>query len=205
MTNILVFGASITWGAWDKEGGWVSRLRKFIDEKNISDSDYNCMIYNLGISGDNTNYLLERLKNEVKARLSEEETIIIFSIGTNDSAASKSEVSVSIDKFKENLKKIINIAKKHTDKIIILGLTKVDESKTNPIPWNPSVRYINENIKRYNLELKRLAEKENLNYINLFDLLGKEDLEDGVHPNSEGHEKIFQIIKDFLIGKEIIE
>ena len=131
--------------------------------------------------------------------------IIIFSIGTNDSAVSKSEVSVSIGKFKENLKKIINISKKHTNKIIILGLTKVDESKTNPISWNPSVSYINENIKRYSLELKKLAKEENLSYINLFDLLKNEELEDGVHPNSEGHEKIFQVVKDFLIEKEIIK
>ena len=84
MTNILVFGASITWGAWDREGGWVQRLRNFVDEKNISNPDYDRMIYNLGISGDTTENLLSRLENEVKTRLSEEETIIIFSIGTND-------------------------------------------------------------------------------------------------------------------------
>jgi len=28
MVNILVFGDSITYGAWDEEGGWVQRLRK---------------------------------------------------------------------------------------------------------------------------------------------------------------------------------
>ena len=29
-------------------------------------------------------------------------------------------------------------------------------------------------------------------------------LEDGAHPNSEGHEKIFETVKDFLIQNKIV-
>ena len=29
-------------------------------------------------------------------------------------------------------------------------------------------------------------------------------LDDGLHPNSEGHQKIFEIVKDFLIENKII-
>ena len=35
-------------------------------------------------------------------------------------------------------------------------------------------------------------------------LITKEDLEDGLHPNAGGHEKIFQKVKDFLIENKII-
>ena len=51
MVQILIFGDSIAWGAWDKEGGWVQRLRKLIDEKNLSDPEFYCLVYNLGVSG----------------------------------------------------------------------------------------------------------------------------------------------------------
>lgn len=38
----------------------------------------------------------------------------------------------------------------------------------------------------------------------MFDLLENEDLEDGLHPNSEGHKKMFIRVKDFLIENKII-
>ena len=38
----------------------------------------------------------------------------------------------------------------------------------------------------------------------MYGLLDKEDLEDGLHPNSAGHEKMFQRVKDFLIKNKII-
>ncbi len=44
------------------------------------------MIYNVGVSGDTSELVLERFENEIKARLSDEgEDIIIISIGINDS------------------------------------------------------------------------------------------------------------------------
>ncbi|MFQ6056667.1 MAG: SGNH/GDSL hydrolase family protein, partial [Methanosarcinales archaeon] len=86
MTRIIIFGASITYGAWDKEGGWTRRLRKFLDKKTLSDTNTYFIIYNLGVSGDTTEDLIERVEFETKQRLKEgEETIFIFSIGTTDS------------------------------------------------------------------------------------------------------------------------
>ena len=53
MTLILVFGTSSTYGCWDEEGGWVQRLRKHLDKKQLTDkdSDLYYLVYNLGISG----------------------------------------------------------------------------------------------------------------------------------------------------------
>ena len=80
--NICVFGDSVTWGAWDNKGGWVSRLRAFIESGN---RDY--FVYNLGVSGDTTKELLGRFDIEAKAR---SPNIIIFQIGDNDSIFVKS-------------------------------------------------------------------------------------------------------------------
>lgn len=88
MTQILVFGDSIAYGSWDKAGGWVQRLRTFIEEKYPEEH----LVYNLGVSADTTDSLLERLEIEIKKRGSERNqrrgiaTILIFQIGTNDSA-----------------------------------------------------------------------------------------------------------------------
>ena len=66
--RICVFGASVTKGAWDTEmGGWVNRLR--LDLEDFKKRKYS--VYNLGISGDTTESLLERIDSECKARNSE--------------------------------------------------------------------------------------------------------------------------------------
>ena len=70
MARILVFGDSITYGAWDKRGGWVQRLREFLDEKNLIDlNKIPVLIYNLGVSGDTTNDALERFEFESKKKI----------------------------------------------------------------------------------------------------------------------------------------
>src|SRR3990170_7472616 len=86
-THILVFGTSTTYGAWDREGGWVQRLRGFLDEKVInSDYKHDYFVYNLGISGDKSADILTRFEPETKARLGHHnaEIIILFHLGIND-------------------------------------------------------------------------------------------------------------------------
>ncbi len=212
MARILVFGDSIAWGAWDVEGGWVQRLRKFLDEKTLSSNflDY-FSIYNLAFSGDTSTDILERLEPEIKARLAEgHEIIILFSIGINDSFYLHDLKSnmVSLDKFKENIKKLIEIAKKFTDKIVFVGLTPIDETKVALIPWDTNKSYKNESIKKYDEIIKEVCQKNKILFIEIFDdWLNsdyKELLEDGAHPNSFGHQKLFETIRDFLIKNKII-
>lgn len=191
--TICVFGASSTWGAWDLEkGGWVNRLRLFFDA-----TDYSIYVYNLGISGDTTDWLLERFEVEAEAR---EPTIIIFSIGDNDSAYSKSlnGPQVPLERFERNLEKLVLKAKKFTDRIVLLSCKQVDEKRTNPIPWNTDRYYTNQALCEYNQKIKEVAEKSNTLYSDIFDLLDESDLDDGLHPNAQGHQKIFLEVKGFL-------
>lgn len=138
---ICIFGDSIAWGASDYEkGGWVERLRVYFGEK------YNIDIYNLGVSGDATEDLLVRVENELKVR---EPNIIVFAIGVNDTQFVHSANSnrISEGDFRNNVGKLYVIAKKFTPEIIFVGLTPVDESKTEPIPWNTDKTYTNEKNK----------------------------------------------------------
>ena len=198
MPTICVFGDSIAFGALDYEGGgWVGRLKKYFE------ADCGALVYNLGIDGDNTDYLLERFDVEAEAR---EPAVIIFAIGINDASFRKSLKGnkVPISGFKKNLDILSQKAKVFTKKVIFISITKVDESKTAPTPWNTDNFYENKNVKEYNQAIKDFCRKNNLLFIDLFDLLDKEDLEDGLHPNSAGHEKMFQRVKDFLIANKII-
>jgi lysophospholipase L1-like esterase len=205
MTQILVFGDSITYGARDKAGGWVQRLRTFIEEKYPEEH----LIYNLGVSADTSDSLIERLEDETKRREGSE-IIFIFQIGANDSAflSTKKDFWASKEKFRNNIKDIIKKSKKISQKIFFVENIPVDENKTHPVPWDKRVTYKNENIKKYNEIIKEVCNKEVVSFIGVFDKFFKSDykklLQDGVHPNSEGHEKIFEIVKEFLIKNKVI-
>jgi lysophospholipase L1-like esterase len=209
MSRILIFGDSITYGAWDKEGGWAQRLRKYIDEKIEIDPAYYHLVYNLGISGNNSEDLLKRFEGECKARQKEEgDMVIIFAIGENDSQIRNGKARVKIDKFEKNLESLLKLSKKFTDKVFFVGLCPADESKSDPIPRDTSKSYKNDSIEKYNDVIKEFCEKNNLGFIDVFSNLisenYKELLDDGIHPNTEGHQQIFEIIKDYLIRNKII-
>lgn len=211
MSRILVFGDSITYGEKDKKGGWVERLKNFFIEKSFSDPNFDYSVYNLGVSGDTTEELLKRFEFETKQRLwMREEIIIIFAIGTNDSQFINKEkrFRVSLQEFERNIQELIAIAGKFSSKIIFIGLTPVDDLKVDPIPWFPEVSYANEYIKNFNKTIKLICKKNNVYFIDILneflDTDYKKLLEDGAHPNSEGHEKFFETVKDFLIQNKII-
>jgi len=188
--TICIFGDSITWGAYDPEqGGWATRLRNHFEAQ-----DKDIDVYNLGISGDNTADLLERIEIEAKAR--EPETII-FAIGINDAQFIHSTNSsrVSLDEFQQNIAKLFSIAKKFTSKVIFVGLTRVDESKTTPIPWNTDKSYTNENVERLDNVIEKFCEENKLKFIPMKDVVGNDDLIDGLHPNTAGHAKMFERMK----------
>ncbi len=188
--NIIIFGDSITWGAYDPEqGGWATRLRNYLEEK-----DNNTNVYNLGISGDTTANLLARIEVEAKSR---KPNLIIFAIGINDAQFihSTNNLRVSLDEFQQNLAKLLSIAKKFTDNVVFVGLTKVDESKTTPIPWNANKSYTNENIERIDNAIKKFCENNKLKFIPMDSVVGNDNLIDGLHPNTKGHIKIFNRMK----------
>lgn len=198
--HICLFGDSIIWGARDPEkGGWASRLRSYLET-----NDYDIMVYNGGVSGDTTNELLKRFNIECEAR---KPNIIIFAIGLNDSYyyGFKDKPSVPIEKFQNNLQELINQAKKFNSKIIFIGLTPVDESKTKPIPWETTIYHDQENTILYNNKIKEVSEKNNIPFIDMLSLLDINDIEDGVHPSPRGHEKIFLKVKDFLISNKFVQ
>ena len=211
MTQVLIFGASLVQGYWDLQGGWVQRLRTFVDKKNLQSDDYYCSIFNLGISGNTSDELLRRIENEIKPRILEsKETIVLICIGINDSAFNNKTKSnqVKPKKFESNLKSLIKISRKFTNQIVFIGLTKVNEQLVNPCPWDTDISYLNKNILEYNEIVKKVCLKENILFVNLEDSLSKLNwnafLVDGCHPGSQGHQKIFEIVKSFLIEKKLI-
>lgn len=183
--EIGVWGDSITYGKCDSEAlGWVGRIRK---SSPIGEDGH---VYNRGIGGDTSEDVLKRFAVEVE---SIEPEVIVFAIGINDSKypAGATENLVSVEKFKKNMGSLIKRAKEHSTKIYIVSCTSVvDES-----PRSSGTRFTNEQIAIYNSFLKELAESESLQFIDVSNVLDTlTDLQDGLHPNAKGYEKLAQVI-----------
>jgi len=170
------------------------------------------VVYNLGISGNTTNDLLERMDVECKARIRKhrpkDEFIILVGIGTNDTrfmGKINNPQTIPQD-FKDNFDKIIQLAKKHTKKVVFVGLTPVNEKLTNPYE---KTFFFNERIKQYNEIMKECCNNKGVLFLDFFeDWISNSNyigwLGDGLHPNSEGYSMMFEKIKEFLIKNKII-
>lgn len=212
MAQILVFGASTTYGAWDPEGGWVARLRKIIDQKVIeTKQEFEWLVYNLGIDGDDTEGILSRFEQETEPRLWEgEETVFIFSAAINDALFNNEtrELRCLPVRYQENIEKLIKLARKYSEKIIFVGTLPVDD-RVDPVPWLPDHSYKNEYVGEYNEITKSACRVNDAHFIEIYqNFIGtdyRELLEDGVHGNAQGHQKIFEVVRDYLVDNKIID
>ena len=199
MNSICIFGDSTAWGAWDMEkGGWVTRLWLYVGEK----TDGECEIYNLSISGGTTKTILERFESEAKIRESDG---LIFQSGGNDSylKGKNGPNQIPLNEFRKNIIEIISKAKKITNNIAFIGFKNVDETKTTPVSWK-DIYYVNAEIKKYDETMKNVCKENEIPYLSIFGLLENSDFEDGLHPNAQGHQKIYEKVKDFLSQKHFI-
>jgi lysophospholipase L1-like esterase len=189
--KIGVWGDSITYGEGDKgDLGWVGRLDFYLKTNKKGEAQ------NFGIPGETTLGLIGRFQLEVQILKPD---IIIFAIGINDSVYNKikDENRVSIERFGRNVSLLVSEAKRFTDIIYIIGLTKVDEEKINKDEYEEIL--LNTEIQKYNEELQKLCEIESLIFVNMFDVLDPQnDLDDGLHPNDLGYEKMFEVIQNIL-------
>ncbi|MGB4966386.1 MAG: GDSL-type esterase/lipase family protein [Microgenomates group bacterium] len=203
--NILVFGDSIAYGKWDEQGGWVQRLRKYIDKKyNLIDEPKSWLVYNLGIPGDLAVRLPERLTIELSQRFFNEETLVIFAIGINDSCANNwmSGKLTPDDEFKTAIQQSITIAKQYNCKVCGIGLTPINESKSKGRLFN------NKDVERFEDMLAEVYSQMDIPFLRLFKELNESQFEqllvDSVHPNSEGHEILFEKVNEFLHSQNFL-
>jgi lysophospholipase L1-like esterase len=203
MAIIYAFGDSITYGAWDiQKSGWATQLRQFLDNLQEKNPDYYCLFYNLGIPGETTDGLVKRFENELTAREREgEEAIFIFAFGANDAAylSNENKFRVSKEKFKMNLEQVIGKTLAISKKILVVNILPIVE-KMNSSPRNGKIR-LNKYMDEYNSVLQELADRFKLQLIDInsvFMKAGHEKLfipDDGLHPNDEGHQIMFETIR----------
>ncbi|MEO8399616.1 MAG: GDSL-type esterase/lipase family protein [Ignavibacteriaceae bacterium] len=154
----------------------------------MNGTNYSLKIKNRGLSGDETAGVLDRLDEVLESKPKQ----IFLMIGVNDLRHGIPTETI-IKNYKEIVKKIIKVSPS-TELIIQSVLpvnNKIKDAKTN-----------NETVIRLNNEIKKISNKNNLLYVDLFKRLidqegnlRKEYSSDGLHINGEA----------YLIWKEAIK
>jgi len=201
--QIVAFGDSITNGS-HVSIGWADQLRSHLfDRFHEKDPDGYPRMYNLGIPGETTEGLIRRFDAETAARVREKygSIIVLISYGTNDvaTAGTSSEHAVSIERYEENIRQVLEKARNLTDRIALLASPPVVEGKPNPNAKNR----LNADIRTYNSVLVRLADEYGTQLLDLYGEFEKHDTakllnEDGIHPNAPGHAIIFDLVKEYV-------
>lgn len=211
MSQIFAFGDSITWGAWDEEGGWADRLKKEIVEYVDRRPGQEIVFYNLGIPSNRIDQLLERFQTEVDARFDEDnqEKYFIFAFGANDAAYKIRERKFRVDPedFSKNIEETISAARKYSSNLVFLTITPVDETKTDGV-LNPEKSRKNEYVDKYNEIIKEICIREKIEIIDVNAAFNQDKsllYDDGLHPNSRGHGLILKLVRDYLISMKQLD
>lgn len=199
--RLLIFWDSITEWLFDLENwGWANRLKTTLWKKNID-------VANCGISAYTTSHILNMFNSLFNAYSKrepwkEKETIILFSIGINDSSFCNGSFTTSKKSFQENLYKLYDWYQKeeYVKNVFFTTCINCDESKTTPVSWR-EVYYKNEYIQKYNTIIKDFCAKNNTECLDLYGILENSDFFDGLHPNANWHKKIFEKVYEFLEEK----
>lgn len=196
--NILVFGDSITYGYYDNKGGWAKRLYKIYNQDNDS------LFKNFSLPGATSKDAIIQLKRAIDLKLLETNNLkVIFAYGLNDSAAGFMDY-ISVDAFRENTLKIIELMGNYNLDTIFIGLTIVDESIEDGFGGLPF--YSNKNIELYNEVLKSTCQQFKIPFVDLYGpCLQEKDkyftyLDDGIHPNDRGHKFILEQVLEEMKG-----
>lgn len=193
----LFFGDSITYGEYDGIfGGWVDILKRYALQKYNEGNTNELIIFNLGIGGETTEGLINRLPHEMKARNSADGNIVFIGYGANDLAVKDGNQLVNPEKFKANIELAIQDAKLYSDDIYLVSILPFSEKIDGKISATGKIR-TNKDVLIYNQIIKDIAAENALIYIDFYSafLEDKEILlsKDGVHPNEKGYGMMAEI------------
>ena len=199
--KIVALGDSLVYGFGDfVGGGWVERLRR----QWMSPESPGHVLYNLGIRGDRTIQVCQRLEQEFSCRgelRNRLPDLILLSVGVNDSPClgrKDGKLFTDFAEFKAQIDHLLELAQSFCP-VMFIGMVPVDEAK---MPFLDCLYYSHLNQYRYKEATKRACQNRQIPYLDIFDLwlargedwIREQLSADGLHPNVRGYETLLQDI-----------
>ncbi|GAB1539874.1 GDSL-type esterase/lipase family protein [Scytonema sp. NUACC21] len=202
--KIVALGDSLVYGFGDPEGGgWVERLRRCW----MLPDSVGHVLYNLGVRGDRTQQVAQRLEIEFRHRgelRNQVPDLIILSVGVNDSARlsrPNGRNFTDFAVFESEIASLLNRARQLCP-VLFVGMVPVDEAK---MPFLDCFYYNHADQYRYKEATKAVCTKSGIPYLDIFDKwmergeawrlkrLGA----DGLHPNTTGYKALLEDVMNW--------
>ena len=199
--NVFIIGDSLTHATGDSKNeiiGWAERFKRLYMKEN--DDNNRFYVNYLGFSGWTTQNLvddaIQSFCNIIKNKAFDNSNrIMIIEIGTNDTQSNSEEkTKVSLEKFESNIKTIINEAKKCTNNVLLLGLTRAETEDNIPLFGKENEYYDNRLLKKYDEKLEEICKEKEVNYLPIAKIVKENDYKDGLHPSNSGHEALSRVV-----------
>ena len=202
MAQIFIFGASSAYGVGGEEGGIGDLLKKKIHSQmyHPNGTGEKHEVYNFSTPGATVEFFLDSFDYQIDKYAKDTKLIAVVSVGMNNSKAINESGNFisSSSQYKTAMEKSLTKLKQKVDAVICCGYTLVDESKTTPIanPFNEDLAYFrNDKIMEFNKIFKQVCQQIGVAFIEIdveYEEWKRKYLyKDGLHPNKEGHQLIF--------------
>ncbi|GIC78472.1 GDSL-type esterase/lipase family protein [Moritella sp. F3] len=204
MASIICFGDSITRGESDAVyGGWADRIKTRLIKQFLETDQDRVSVFNMGISGETTDGLMQRFQPECVTRLSDNNNTVLFGYGANDLACQEGKHLVVIGSYINNLSHCIEFALEKGAAVVLINITPI-AAHLDGIP-NVNKRIRNDaTIRHYNQALLDLSVKYDVALIDVYTPFNVDKeaylTADGLHPNSAGHELLYDVISASLLA-----
>ncbi len=199
--KIIALGDSLVYGFGDPDrGGWVEQLRRWW----MLPDNMGHILYNLGVRGDRTQQVAQRLEVEFRHRgelRNRVPDLIILSVGVNDSAClarphGRNYTDFAV--FETQIAALLEQAQQLCP-VFFVGMVPVDEAK---MPFLNCFYYNHTEQYRYKEATRLACNKRNIPYLDIFDQWiargetwrCKRLSDDGLHPNTLGYQALLEAV-----------
>lgn len=192
----VIIGDSFVQGIGAEEGyGWAQRLRDSLGEL------YDVRIEGRG--GESVRGILEQMDEDL---IEQDPDLVFLQVGINDSRQRESferDNEVPPSTFDAGLREFIERTRDgcrpHTQ-IVVIGTTPVDEELTSPHRLDRW--YTRSESRKYNDIVRDVCREKHVRFLDVFDEFEARGVErlldDGLHPNDEGHRLIYDAVSEEL-------
>jgi lysophospholipase L1-like esterase len=209
--KVVALGDSLVYGFGDPEGGgWVERLRR----QWMMPPNPGHVLYNLGVRGDRTQQVSQRLEDEFRNRgelRNRVPDLIILSVGVNDSARltrPNGRNYTEFAKFEAEMAALLTCAQQLCP-VLFVGMVPVNEEK---MPFLDCFYYNLADQYRYKEATKQACQAREIPYLDIFDLWMERGVqwmrsrltEDGLHPNISGYQSLLEDVLNWETMHQLI-
>jgi lysophospholipase L1-like esterase len=165
------------------------------------------VLYNLGVRGDTTAMVNQRLEQEFLLRgelRNKRPDLMILSVGINDSPRVGKRSGRNMTDYDRFTLEIVNLLDKAQSlcPVIFVGMVPVDESK---MPFLDCLHFNHKDQFRYKEFTKLACQMRDIPYLDIFDIWQERGqtwmrdrlCQDGLHPNTNGYLALFENIRNW--------